>query len=58
MTYEEIIKVLGPTKDIGSGVFVAQYIVDEKLSLTISFINISDKCALSGEELLKRTKGN
>jgi hypothetical protein len=56
MPYIEIIKKLGSTKDVGSGLFVAQYIVDEKVSLTISFANINDKCTLNGEQLLEKAK--
>lgn len=56
MAYEEIIKKLGMTKDIGSGLFVAEYIVDDKLILSISFGNLNDKCLLDGNELLKEAK--
>ncbi|MBZ9635154.1 hypothetical protein [Clostridium sp. FP1] len=56
MAYEEIIKKLGMTKDIGSGLFVAEYIVDDKLILSISFGNLNDKCLLDGDELLKEAK--
>jgi hypothetical protein len=56
MPYIEIIKKLGSTKDVGSGLFVALYIVDEKVSLTISFANINDKCTLNGDQLLEKAK--
>lgn len=56
MTYEEIIKKLGMTKDIGSGLFLAQYVVDNKLNLIISFGNFNDKCSLDGDQLLKAAK--
>lgn len=56
MPYIEIIKKLGSTKDVGSGLFVALYIVDEKASLTISFANINDKCTLNGDQILERAK--
>jgi hypothetical protein len=44
------------TKDIESGLSVAQYIVDDKLRLIISFSNFNDKCLLDGDKLLKEAK--
>ena len=52
MTYEQIFTALGPTQDVGSGQHVAAYIVDYENYLLISFENLSDKCPLSGEQLL------
>ncbi|MGL5541002.1 MAG: hypothetical protein ACRDBX_05130 [Erysipelotrichaceae bacterium] len=53
LTYKEIIKVLGDTKDIGSGQHVLQYAVDGDKVLYLSFADENDKCMQSGEDLLK-----
>jgi hypothetical protein len=51
-TYREILTLLGATRDVGSGLYVAQYVVDEKLDLYLSFADPSDTCKQSGRELL------
>jgi hypothetical protein len=51
-TYREIITRLGATRDVGSGLHVAQYVVDEKLDLYLSFADPSDTCKQSGRGLL------
>lgn len=56
MTYHDIIEKLGKTNDIGSGLYLAQYIVDDKLILTISFGNLQDICDLTGQELLEKSE--
>lgn len=56
MTYKEIIMKLGKTKDIGSGLYIAQYVIDDNKILSISFANIMDVCPLTGEELLKEAE--
>ncbi|MHB8070402.1 MAG: hypothetical protein ACYDHF_00420 [Candidatus Cryosericum sp.] len=52
MTYAEIIQRLGPTRDIGSGLHVAHYIVDEKYSLYFSIVSPEAVCPKDGAELL------
>lgn len=54
MTYKDIIIKLGATKDEGSGVYSATYLVDNKDLLYISFANINDICDKSGEELYEQ----
>ncbi|MCX6084544.1 MAG: hypothetical protein NT102_06230 [Caldiserica bacterium] len=51
-TYREIITRLGATRDVGSGLHVAQYVVDEKLDLYLSFADPSDTCTQGGRGLL------
>jgi hypothetical protein len=53
MAYEDIILLLGPTRDIGSGLHVAHYIVDETKSLYLSFGSLEDVCRKDGTELLQ-----
>ncbi|MHB1484251.1 MAG: hypothetical protein ACYCYI_06260 [Saccharofermentanales bacterium] len=53
MTFSEIIKSLGPTKDIGSGLHVLQYAVDGDKIFYLSFPDENTKCTLSGEEYVK-----
>jgi hypothetical protein len=53
MTYREIIERLGPTKDIGSGLHIAAYIVDDSKTLYLSFPSPDDTCPKSGNELLQ-----
>jgi len=51
-TYREIITRLGATRDVGSGLHVAQYVVDEKLDLYFSFADPSETCTQGGRGLL------
>ncbi|MFZ2413668.1 MAG: hypothetical protein WAW16_05555 [Candidatus Cryosericum sp.] len=53
MTYADIITWLGPTRDIGSGLHVAHYIVDDAKSLYLSFGNPEDICPKDGVELVR-----
>lgn len=53
MTYREIITRLGATRDLGSGLHVALYVVDDKENLYISFADPDEACAKSGTELLQ-----
>lgn len=53
MKYDDIIKLLGDTRDIGSGVYVLEYIVDEDKTLIISLMSKDTPCGKTGEELLK-----
>jgi len=52
-TYREIITRLGATRDVGSGLHIAQYVVDEKQTLYIGFADPNEVCPKSGAELLK-----
>lgn len=53
MSYREIIQLLGPTKDIGSGLHVLQYVVDDNNLLYINFADENDICEKSGDDFLK-----
>ncbi|MEG0772817.1 hypothetical protein [Clostridium sp.] len=53
ITYKEIIQLLGPTKDIGSGLHVLQYVVDDNKLLYINFADENDICEKSGDDFLK-----
>lgn len=53
MTYADIITRLGPSRDVGSGLHVAHYIVDETKSLYLSFAGFEDTCSKNGAELLQ-----
>jgi hypothetical protein len=52
-TYGVIIRRLGPTHDVGSGLHVAHYIVDETKSLYLSFGSQEDICPKDGVELVR-----
>ena len=53
MTYRQVITALGPTQDVGSGLYVAAYLVDGKDNLLISYTELDDVNERSGEELLE-----
>jgi len=53
MMYTEIITRLGATRDVGSGLHIAQYILDDKENLYISFADPDLACGNSGTELLQ-----
>ena len=53
MTYAAIIERLGPTRDVGSGLHVALYIVDRTKSLYLSFAGLEQICSKDGAELLQ-----
>lgn len=53
MTYRKIVARLGKTRDVGSGLHVALYIVDDERNLYISFADPDEACAKSGTELLQ-----
>lgn len=55
-TYREIITRLGATRDVGSGLHVAVYVVDDKENVYISFADPDEVCAKSGAELLQGTQ--
>jgi hypothetical protein len=52
-TYREIITRLGATQDLGSGLHVAVYVVDDKENLYLSIGDPDLVCTKSGTELLQ-----
>jgi len=52
-SYKNIIKSLGETKDIGSGLHVLQYAVDGNKIFFLSFGTETETCNKSGKELLQ-----
>lgn len=52
-TYREILTRLGATRDMGSGLHIAQYVMDEKQNLYIGFADADERCAKSGTEVLR-----
>jgi hypothetical protein len=55
-TYREILTRLGATRDTGSGLHIAQYVVDEKQNLYIGFADAGEACTKSGSELLQNAQ--
>ena len=53
MTYGDILKKLGATQDVGSGMHVAVYLVGGDSFLYLSFAKAEDVCPSSGKELLE-----
>lgn len=53
MTYGSIIQKLGATQDVGSGMYVAVYLVGGDSYLHLSFAEAEDVCGSSGKELLE-----
>jgi hypothetical protein len=56
ITYREILTRLGATRDTGSGLHIAQYVVDEKQNLYIGFADADEVCTKSGSELLQNAQ--
>ncbi len=54
--YRQIIAKLGATRDVGSGLHVARYVVDGRMNLYVSFASPDDVCTMSGSELLQRAQ--
>lgn len=52
MIYRDIIELLGYSENIGSGVIVLPYIVDDHQVLKISLFGLEEPCQVRGEELL------
>ena len=52
MTYRQIFTALGSTQDVGSGLYVAAYLVDGKDYLLISYGNLDGLSERTGEEML------
>lgn len=59
MTREEVIAELGETADVGSGIYIYVYRVDDLYELSIPFTSYDAQLGVSGEMLLKalRPKG-
>ena len=53
MTYTEVIKELGDTIDTGSGIYILEYEVDGKYTLTIPFAGDDAQLGVTGEKLLE-----
>ena len=53
MTREEVLAQLGDTQDIGSGIYVYVYEVDQRYRLQIPFASDGAQLGVTGEELLK-----
>ena len=53
MTREEVLSVLGDTQDIGSGIYIYVYQVDQQYLLRIPFANDEAQLGVTGEDLLK-----
>jgi len=53
MTYKDIILRLGETKDIGSGIYILVYEVDENYLLKISLKGDDAQLGATGKSLLK-----
>lgn len=53
MTYTDVKKLLGDTQDIGSGIYILYYIVDNKYTLSIPFTSDNSQLGVDGEDLLK-----
>lgn len=55
MNYYDIIDLLGQSKNIGSGLVILPYVVDNEYSLLLTFIKpLSEPAGFVGEELLKQ----
>ena len=54
MTYTDVKKLLGDTQDIGSGIYILYYIVDNKYTLSIPFTSDNSQLGVDGEDLLDR----
>jgi hypothetical protein len=52
-TYREILTRLGATRDIGSGLHVGVYVVDDKENVYISFVDPDEVYTKGGTELLQ-----
>lgn len=52
-SFKDIVKLLGNTKDVGSGLHVLQYAVDGDKIFYLSFADDNEFCDKSGDELLK-----
>ncbi len=53
MTYSDVKELLGDTQDVGSGIYILYYIVDNEYTLSIPFTSESSQLGVYGEDLLK-----
>lgn len=53
MTRAEVLSLLGDTQDIGSGIYVYVYEVDQQYLLRIPFAGDDAQLGVTGEELLQ-----
>ncbi len=53
MTRAEVLRLLGNTQDVGSGIYIYVYEVDGKYLLNIPFANDNSQLGVSGADLLK-----
>ena len=56
MTYKDIIKLLGETVDVGSGIYILQYNVDDEYVIEISFADDNAQLGVTGNKLLEAKK--
>lgn len=52
MTYTDVKNMLGDTQDVGSGIYILYYIVDNEYALSIPFTNETSQLGVYGEDLL------
>lgn len=53
MTRKEVLSLLGDTQDIGSGIYIYLYEVDQQYLLRIPFASDEAQLGVAGEDLLK-----
>ncbi len=53
MTYTEVKNLLGNTQDLGSGIYILNYTVDNEYTLSIPFTSMDSQLGVYGEDLLK-----
>lgn len=53
MTREEVLSLLGDTQDLGSGIYVYVYEVDQQYLLRIPFAGDDAQLGVTGEDLLR-----
>lgn len=53
MTYKDVINILGETEDVGSGIYILEYKVDDKYILSIPFTSMESELGVYGKDLLK-----
>lgn len=53
MTYKDVINMLGDTIDVGSGIYILNYKVDDKYILSIPFTSLESELGVYGKDLLK-----
>ncbi len=56
MTYKDIIKVLGNTVDVGSGIYILQYEVDGEYTIKIPLADDNAQLGVTGDKLLEAEK--